>query len=304
MTRHILDIESLGPSVPEALMDRAEHWAKIIESGKSVDQILKGKIFFNLFFEDSTRTRMSFELAAKRLGADVINFAASSSSMNKNESYYDTLANLAAMRPDGVILRHSEYNAPRFAAGIFKCPIINGGDSWRAHPTQALIDALTMRRVKGKISGLTVAICGDIAHSRVARSNYVLLTRMGAKVRVVAPPMLMPQEKEFSNAERCDSIEKGIKDADIIMMLRLQKERMQVGLIDSDTTYFKTYGLTPERLNLAKSDVYVMAPGPINRGVEISDEVADDPQKSLILKQTALGVPVRMATLEWACEKI
>jgi aspartate carbamoyltransferase catalytic subunit len=301
MIRHMLDAESLSHGVPERLMDRAEHWAKMLESGQKVEPVLDGKIFFNLFFEDSTRTRMSFELAAKRLGADVINFATQTSSIKKNESYYDTLANLAAMNPDGVILRHSEYNAPRFAAGIFKCPIINGGDSWRSHPTQALLDALTMRQIKGRIAGLTVAICGDIAHSRVARSNYVLLTRLGAHVRIVAPPMLMPQEKEFTNAERCDTLEKGIKDADIIMMLRLQKERMQAGMIDNDSTYFKSYGLTPERLALAKPDVYVMHPGPMNRGVEISDEVADDPQKSLILKQAALGVPVRMAVLEWAC---
>lgn len=301
MTHHMLDVESLGHGIPEHLMDRAEHWAAQLDSSKKIEPILAGKVFFNLFFEESTRTRMSFELAAKRLGAEVINFATQSSSLKKNESYYDTLANLAAMNPDGVILRHSEYNAPRFAAGIFKCPVINGGDSWRAHPTQALLDALTIRKMKGKIDGMTVAICGDIAHSRVARSNYVLLTRLGAKVRIVAPPMLMPQEKEFTNAERCDTLEKGIKDADIIMMLRLQKERMQAGMIDSDSAYFKTYGLTPERLALAKPDVYVMHPGPMNRGVEISDEVADDPQRSLILKQAALGVPVRMAVLEWAC---
>jgi len=300
MTHHLLDVESLGPGVAEKLMDRAEHWSRELAAGKKIDRVLEGKVFFNLFFEESTRTRMSFELAAKRLGADTINFAASSSSLKKNESYYDTLANLAAMRSDGVILRHSEYNAPRFAAGIFKCPIINGGDSWRSHPTQALLDALTIRQIKGKIAGLTVAICGDIAHSRVARSNYVLLTRLGAKVRIVAPPMLMPQEKEFTNAERAETLEAGIKDADIIMMLRLQKERMQAGMIDSDSAYFKAYGLTPERLSLAQRDVYVMHPGPMNRGVEISDEVADDPQKSLILKQTGLGVPVRMAVLEWA----
>lgn len=300
MTNHVLDIESLGHGVPEKLMDRAGYWADRLEKGKKIDRILEGKIFFSLFFEESTRTRMSFELAAKRLGADVINFSTSTSSLKKNESYYDTLANLAAMRPDGVILRHSEYNAPRFAAGIFKCPVVNGGDSWRAHPTQALLDAVTIQRIKGHINGLTIAICGDIAHSRVARSNYVLLTRLGAKVRIVAPPMLMPQEKEFADAQRCATVEEGIEGADIIMMLRLQKERMQTGLIDSDSAYFKTYGLTPERLAMARPDVYVMHPGPMNRGVEISDEVADDPRRSLILQQTALGVPVRMAVLEWS----
>jgi aspartate carbamoyltransferase catalytic subunit len=299
MTRHVLDIESLGPGVAETLLDRAEYWA-----GHAAQPVLQGRIFMNLFFENSTRTRMSFEMAAKRLGAKVINFATNTSSMKKDESYYDTLANLAAMAPDGVILRHSEYNAPRFAAEIFKCPVINGGDSWRAHPTQALLDALTIRRVKGKLEGLTVAICGDVTHSRVARSNYILLTRLGALVRVVAPPALMPPEKEFSRAQRFDTLDAGIAGADIVMMLRLQKERMEEGLIASDTEYFHTFGLTQERLARAKPDVYVMHPGPMNRGVEIADEIADDPHRSLILQQTALGVPVRMAVLEWACEAL
>ena len=302
--RHVLDIESLGPGVVETLLDRAEYWAKQLENKSSIEPKLTGRIFMNLFFENSTRTRMSFEMAAKRLGAKVINFSTTTSSMSKDESYYDTLANLAAMEPDGVILRHSEYNAPRFAAEIFKCPVINGGDSWRAHPTQALLDALTIKRVKGRIEGLTVAICGDVTHSRVARSNYILLQRLGAQVRIVAPASLMPPEKEFSKAQRFENIEEGVRDADIIMMLRLQKERMTEGLINSDSAYFHQYGLTPDRLGKAKPDVYVMHPGPINRGVEISDEVADDPVRSLILKQTALGVPVRMAVLEWACEAV
>lgn len=300
--RHVLDIESLGPGVAETLLERAEYWANQLEAKAPIEAKLNGRIFMNLFFENSTRTRMSFEMAAKRLGAKVINFATSASSMQKDESYYDTLANLAAMQPDGVILRHSEYNAPRFAAEIFDCPVINGGDSWRAHPTQALLDALTIKRVKGRLEGLNIAICGDVAHSRVARSNYILLQRLGASVRIVAPPSLMPPEKEFAKAQRFSSMEDGLRDADIIMMLRLQKERMQAGLIDSDAAYFNNFGLTPERLAKAKPDVYVMHPGPINRGVEISDEVADDPVRSLILKQTALGVPVRMAVLEWACE--
>lgn len=302
MTRHVLDIESLGPGVVETLLDRAEYWAKALENKKTIEAKLTGRIFLNLFFENSTRTRISFEMAAKRLGAKVINFSTNTSSMKKDESYYDTLANLAAMEPDGVILRHSEYNAPRFAAEIFECPVINGGDSWRAHPTQALLDALTIKRVKAKIEGLNIAICGDVTHSRVARSNYILLNRLGANVRIVAPASLMPADKEFSKAARFDNLEAGIADADIIMMLRLQKERMTEGMIDSDANYFHSFGLTPERLTKAKPDVYVMHPGPINRGVEIADEVADDPVRSLILKQTALGVPVRMAVLEWACE--
>jgi len=304
MTRHILDIESLGPGVAETLLDRAEYWTEALKNKSRIEAKLTGRIFMNLFFENSTRTRMSFEMAAKRLGAKVINFATVTSSMKKDESYYDTLANLAAMEPDGVILRHSEYNAPRFAAEIFECPVINGGDSWRAHPTQALLDALTIRQVKGKIEGMTVAICGDVTHSRVARSNYILLNRLGANVRIVAPASLMPPEKEFSKAQRFETLDDGLAGADIIMMLRLQKERMQEGMIESDTAYYHRFGLTPERLAKAKPDVYVMHPGPINRGVEISDEVADDPVRSLILKQTALGVPVRMAVLEWACEAV
>lgn len=302
--RHVLDIESLGPGVVETLLDRAEYWADQLKNKAQVEPKLTGRIFLNLFFENSTRTRMSFEMAAKRLGAKVINFSTTTSSMSKDESYYDTLANLAAMEPDGVILRHFEYNAPRFAAEIFECPVINAGDSWRAHPTQALLDALTIRQVKGKIEGLNIAICGDVAHSRVARSNYILLNRLGANMRIVAPASLMPPEKEFSKAGRFEKLEDGIANCDIVMMIRLQKERMQAGLINSDAEYFNAYGLTPERLAKAKPDVYVMAPGPINRGVEIADEVADDPVRSLILKQTALGVPVRMATLEWACEGI
>ncbi|HEY8964117.1 MAG TPA: aspartate carbamoyltransferase catalytic subunit, partial [Alphaproteobacteria bacterium] len=231
MTRHVLDIESLGPGVVETLLDRADYWARALENKKTIEPKLQGRIFLNLFFENSTRTRISFEMAAKRLGAKVINFSTTTSSMSKDESYYDTLANLAAMEPDGIILRHSEYNAPRFAAEIFECPVINGGDSWRAHPTQALLDALTIKHIKGRIDGLTVAICGDIAHSRVARSNYILLNRLGANVRIVAPKSLMPPEKEFSKADRFETMEDGIADADIIMMLRLQKERMQAGMI-------------------------------------------------------------------------
>lgn len=301
MTHHVLDIESLGVASIVDILDRAEGYAHALEQKTDIAPRLKNKVIFNLFFEESTRTRMSFELAVKRLGGDVINFAAGQSSLKKGESYYDTLATLAAMGPDAVILRHSEYNAPRFAASVFKCPIINAGDSWRAHPTQALLDALTIKYAKGTLEGQVIAICGDIAHSRVARSNYVLLTKLGATVRIVAPPMLMPQEKEFGQATRFNTIEDGIAGADIIMMLRLQKERMQAGLIDNEIAYFNTYGLTEARLKLAKPDVFVMHPGPMNRGVEISDEVADDPRRSLILRQVALGVPVRMAVMDYAC---
>lgn len=299
MTQHILDIESLPQNAPEEILARAQQFAVALDAGKLVEPSLKGKVIFSLFFEDSTRTRMSFELAAKRLGAEVVNFSIGTSSLKKNESYFDTLATLAAMRPDAVIIRHSEYNAPRFAAQIFKCPVINAGDSWRAHPTQALLDALTILEAKGKITGQTIAICGDVAHSRVARSNYMLLTRLGAHVRIVAPALLMPPENEFEKATRFSGLDEGIKGADIIMMLRLQKERMPEGLVESDAAFHAQYGLSYDKLKHAKPDVYIMHPGPINRGVELDDAVADDPDRSLILRQVSLGVPVRMAALEW-----
>jgi aspartate carbamoyltransferase catalytic subunit len=220
--------------------------------------------------------------------------------LNKGENLDDTFATLAAYKPDAVILRSSEYAAPRYAKAVFDCPVINAGDSWRAHPTQALLDALTIRQSKGSLTGLTVAICGDIAHSRVARSNYELLTRLGMNIRLIAPELLMPKPTEMPMAERFTSMEDGVKNVDVIMMLRIQKERMQGADIGSDVDFFYEYGLNHDRLLMAKKDAIILHPGPMNRNVEISDAVADDPYKSMILKQVENGVPVRMAVLDYA----
>lgn len=276
----------------------AADYAMAINQGGFISDKLKGRMILNLFFEASTRTRISFEIAAKRLGADVINWSTESSSLKKGESLSDTLATLNAMKPDGVIMRHSDYGAPEFAGRRMECPVINAGDSWREHPTQALLDALTIKQEKGRLEGLNIAICGDIAHSRVAASNIILLRKMGANVRIIAPPVLMPEKLPADGVEKFESLEDGLKDCDIVMALRIQKERMQSGLIGSDEDYFAHYGLTGEKLSMAKPDVRVLHPGPMNRGVEIADEVADDPQRSLILRQVTNGVAVRMAVLD------
>lgn len=252
----------------------------------------------NAFFEHSTRTRTSFEMAANRLGARIINWDMSSSSMAKGESFEDTLHTLNATHPDALILRHADYNAPHYATMIMDCPVINAGDSWRAHPTQALLDALTIRQHKGDLAGLRIAILGDIAHSRVAASDIELFTRLGAEIHIIAPPALMPDWDETKNLKLFTEIEAGLEECDIVMTLRLQKERMAKGLTGSDTDYHVQYGLSMERLSLARADALVMHPSPMNRGVEIDNEIADDPRRSLIRKQMANGVPVRMAVLE------
>ena len=296
MTFHMVDIETLNDGDIDAILTRAEQFSKTYPAPS-----LTGKIIFNIFMEDSTRTRMSFEVAAKRLGADVVNFSVGSSSLKKGESHGDTFATLAAYKPDAVILRSGEYAAPRYAKTIFDCPVINAGDSWRAHPTQALLDAVTIKQSKGYFEGLKVAICGDIAHSRVARSNYQLLTRLGAHVHIIAPELLMPKPSEMERAKRFTSMDDGLVDVDVVMMLRIQKERMLEGLQGgSDIDFFHEFGLTQDRLAHAKKDAIVMHPGPMNRNVEIADDVADDPFKSVILQQVENGVPTRMAVLDYA----
>lgn len=295
MTFHLPDIESISDYQMEAILDKARYYAE-----GNTDQTLNGKIIFNIFMEDSTRTRMSFEVAAKRLGAEVVNFTAKSSSLNKNESHSDTFATLNAYHPDAVILRSAEYNAPRFAMNVFKCPVINAGDSFRAHPTQGLLDAFTLQQTLGNLKGKIIGVCGDIAHSRVARSAYETFNRLGMSVRIIAPELLMPKPSEFINAKRYTNMEEGLADLDAIMMLRIQKERMAEGFIGSDIDFFISYGLTQEKLHLCNPDVVVLHPGPMNRGIEIADDVADDPHKSLILKQVENGVPVRMAVLDYA----
>ena len=298
LMKHLLGIAELDAGRIDDILDRAQYYSESLENGKWDKRKLENKIVLSLFFETSTRTVTSFDMAAKRLGAEVVNWNAELSSLKKDESFSDTIDTLSAMEPDAIIIRHHEYGAPGFVASRVKCPVLNAGDSWREHPTQALLDALTMRQEKGSLKGLEVAICGDVAHSRVANSNMLLLTKMGANVRVVAPEFLMPQKPVVEDVQKFTSLEEGIKDADIVMMLRVQKERMERSLIPDDDAYFKDYGLTMEKLKAAKPDAKVMHPGPMNRGVEIADDVAEDPERSLLIKQVANGIPTRMAALD------
>lgn len=296
--KHLLGIDDLTADEIQDILNRADYYAKALKDGRWDRDKLKNKIILTLFFESSTRTLTSFDMAAKRLGADVVNWNAELSSLKKDETFSDTIDTLSAMEPDCIIIRHSEYGAPGFVANRVNCPVVNAGDSWREHPSQALLDALTIIQEKDKLDGLTVAICGDVAHSRVASSNAKLLTKMGAQVRFVAPEFLMPQKLPVEGIACFDNLEEGIKDADVVMTLRIQKERMDRGSIPSDAAYFNNYGLTLERLAFAKRDALVMHPGPMNRGVEIADEVADDPTRSLMKKQVANGIPTRMAILD------
>jgi aspartate carbamoyltransferase catalytic subunit len=296
--KHLLSIEELSKNDIQDILNRADYYARALCDGRWDHDKLKNKIVLTLFFENSTRTVTSFDIAAKRLGADVVNCNAEHSSLNKNETFSDTIDTLSALKPDCIVIRHQEYGAPQFVANRVNCPVINAGDSWREHPTQALLDALTIIQEKGTLEGVTVAICGDVAHSRVANSNAHLLMKMGANLRFVAPPMLRPQKLPVPGIECFDTLEDGIKDTDVVMMLRVQKERMDRGMIPNDAAYFKDYGLTAERLKRAKPDALVMHPGPMNRGIEIADEVADDPARSLMKKQVANGVPTRMAVLD------
>lgn len=295
---HCTGIQNLSDADINTILSRAQKYADTINAGQAIEPTLSGKIVMNLFFENSTRTRTSFETAALRLGANVINWDIESSSLKKNESFSDTIQTLAEYEPDAIVIRHSEYGAPDYVANLVQCPVINAGDSWREHPTQALLDALTIRQAKGTVSGLTIAICGDVGHSRVASSNIALLSRLGATVRVIAPDFLMPETPLPSGVEKFTRSEDGLPGCDIVMMLRNQKERMDPSRIPSDIAFFNQYGLTAERFALAKPDACVMHPGPMNRGVEIADDVADDPTRSLILKQVRNGVPVRMAILD------
>lgn len=258
---------------------------------------LKGKHLFNLFFENSTRTLTSFEVAAKRLGSHVTNFNISASSFAKGESLKDTIYTLNAMEPDFLVVRHNESGMPAKIAQYTDAHVINAGDGCHEHPTQALLDCHTIHQMKGCVDGLKVAICGDILHSRVARSNILLLNKLGAEVRVAAPPTLMPSGVKSLGVKPYFSFEKAIAGVDVIILLRLQKERMQGAYVPSEKEYHYTFGLTRKRLQLAKKDAIVLHPGPINRGVEIDEDVADDPKHSMILRQVKTGVAVRQAVL-------
>ena len=260
--------------------------------------MLRGRTIINLFFENSTRTRTSFELAGKRLGADVINMSVASTSVKKGETLLDTALTLNAMHLDALVVRHPESGAVKLLAEAVNCAVINGGDGSHEHPTQALLDALTIRRRKGRLHGLTVAICGDVLHSRVARSNIALLNIMGAHVRVVAPRTLLPAQIARLGVEVFHDMGRGLADVDIIMMLRLQTERMHGSFLPSIREYFHFYGLDHNKISRARPDALVMHPGPINRGVEIDSAVADDLDRSLIREQVEMGVAVRMACLD------
>ncbi len=295
--RHLLGIEGLQPYEIETLLDLADQAVALSRQVEKKRSILRGRTQINLFFEASTRTQSSFELAGKRLGADVMNMSVASSSVKKGETLIDTAQTLNAMRPDILVVRHHAAGAVALLARKVGCSVINAGDGAHEHPTQALLDALTIRRNKGRVSGLTVAICGDILHSRVARSNMLLLSALGARVRVVAPSTLLPSGIRDMGAEVHTSMKTGLKDADIVMMLRLQRERMDGSFVPSVREYFHYWGLDEEKLAYAAPDALVMHPGPMNRGVEIAPSVADGP-RSLIGEQVEMGVAVRMAVLE------
>jgi aspartate carbamoyltransferase catalytic subunit len=297
-SRHLLAIEGMHPPQISHLLDLAESYVLLNRSGKTQRDLLRGRTLINLFFEDSTRTRTSFELAGKRLGADVINMSVSSSSVNKGETLLDTAWTLNAMQCDLLVVRHDQSGAPSLLAQKVDAAVINAGDGLHEHPTQALLDALTIRRRRGKLEGLVVAICGDILHSRVARSNIHLLTTMGSQVRVVGPPTLIPAEVARLGVTVFHDMDRGLAGADIVMMLRLQRERMTSGPVPSAREYFRFFGLDRDRLARASPDVLVMHPGPMNRGVEIDSAVADDPARSLIREQVEMGVSVRMAVLD------
>ena len=295
--RHLLGIRDLSPADIELLLDRADRAVAISRQPEKKTSTLRGRTQINLFYEASTRTQSSFELAGKRLGADVMNMSVASSSVKKGETLIDTAMTLNAMRPDILIIRHQSAGAAALLAQKVGCSVVNAGDGAHEHPTQALLDALTIRRAKGPLSKLIVAICGDILHSRVARSNIMLLNALGAQVRVVAPSTLLPSGIDRMGVIVARSMAEGLKDADVVMMLRLQRERMEGAFVPSIREYFRYFGLDAEKLKAAKEDALVMHPGPMNRGVEIASEIADGPQ-SVIQEQVEMGVAVRMAVME------
>ncbi len=296
--RHLLGIEGLSPLEISYLLDQSERFVEVSRGADRKLSTLRGQTVINLFFENSTRTRTSFELAGKRLGADVINMTVGASSVAKGETLIDTAMTLNAMHIDVLVVRHADSGAAKLLSEKVNCAVINAGDGQHEHPTQALLDALTIRRRKGRLDGLSVAICGDVRHSRVARSNIHLLNVMGAQVRLVAPRTLLPSKAEALGVEVFHNMKDGLKDVDIIMMLRLQNERMTSNFIPSIREYFHFFGLDYAKLAVAKPDALIMHPGPMNRGVEIDSDLADDLERSVIREQVEMGVAVRMACLE------
>jgi len=296
--RHLLGIEQLRPEEITTILDLAEKYVALNRGDKKHSDVLSGLTQINMFFENSTRTQASFELAGKRLGADVMNMAMQASSVKKGETLIDTALTLNAMHPDLLVVRHPHSGAVDLLAQKVNCAVLNAGDGRHEHPTQALLDALTIRRSKGRLHRLSIAICGDIAHSRVARSNIMLLGKMENRIRLIGPPTLMPSGIEEFGVEVFDNMDEGLKDVDVVMMLRLQKERMDGGFIPSEREYYHRYGLDAEKLSHAKPDAIVMHPGPMNRGVEIDSDIADDINRSVIQEQVEMGVAVRMAAMD------
>ncbi|WP_419825827.1 aspartate carbamoyltransferase catalytic subunit [Sphingomonas sp.] len=296
--RHLLGIAGLRPWEIAVLLDEAEQWIELNRLTAKHDDRLAGLTQINAFFENSTRTLLSFEIAGKRLGMDVVNMHAAQSSVKKGETLLDTTATLNAMRPDVIVIRHDMSGAVALIADKVDCPVLNAGDGRHEHPTQALLDALTIRRRIGRIEGTVVTICGDVLHSRVARSDILLLTALGAEVRVAAPPTLMPAAVDRLAVAAYTDFDAALEGAEVVMMLRLQLERMEGGFVASPREYHAFYGLTAERLARTAPDALVMHPGPMNRGVEITSDIADDPKRSAIVEQVEMGVAVRMACLD------
>ena len=296
---HLLGISGLQPWEILYILQEAEQWVELNRSGAAKhDDRLAGLTIINAFFENSTRTLLSFEIAGKRLGADVVNMHAAQSSVKKGETLIDTAVTLNAMRADAIVIRHGSSGAVQLISEKVDCPCLNAGDGSHEHPTQALLDALTIKRRKGRVEGLTVTICGDVLHSRVARSNIFCLKQLGAEVRVVAPPSLRPAALDRFGVEIFSSFDDALPGSDVVMMLRLQNERMNGDFIPSAREYYHLYGLDERRLALAKPDALVMHPGPMNRGVEIASSVADNIERSAITEQVEMGVAVRMAALD------
>ncbi len=295
---HLLGIEHLHIDDIHSILNRAEDYVTLNRQTASAPPILAGRTQINLFFENSTRTQVSFELAGKRLGANVVNMVMAASSIKKGETLIDTAMTLNAMRPDLLVVRHPESGAVELLSKKVNCAVVNAGDGRHEHPTQALLDALTIKRAKSRLHRLSIAICGDIAHSRVARSNIFLLGKMESRVRLVAPRTLLPAGIERLGVEVFEDMKQGLADVDVVMMLRLQRERMDGGFIPSEREYYHRWGLTAENLAVATPDAIVMHPGPMNRGVEIDGEIADDISRSVIHEQVEMGVAVRMAVME------
>ena len=302
--RHLLGIEHLRPDEIATLLELADKYVDLNRRRDKHSSTLAGLTQINMFFESSTRTQSSFELAGKRLGADVMNMSMQASSIRKGETLIDTALTLNAMHPDLLVVRHPHSGAVDLLAQKVNCAVINAGDGRHEHPTQALLDALTIRRAKGRIHRLNIAICGDIAHSRVARSNLLLLGKMENRVRLIGPRTLMPNKIGEFGVEVYDDMRAGLKDVDVVMMLRLQKERMDGGFIPSEREYYHRFGLDAEKLSHAKPDAIVMHPGPMNRGVEIDGTIADDINRSVIQEQVEMGVAVGMAAMDMLAQNL